>query len=82
VQCAPLAIPLAVFGLSLGRGNWLGVGGPFSSSTKTLGQKSDIRTDRLAMQLDHDSGQMDGTCLSGGLPAHFHARSRGDGASG
>ncbi|MGZ8415393.1 MAG: DnaJ domain-containing protein [Methyloceanibacter sp.] len=62
----PLAIPLAVFGLSLlGRGNWLGVGGPFSSSTKTPGQKSDIRTDRLAMQLDHDSGQMDGTCLFG-----------------
>ena len=62
----PLAIPLAVFGLSLlGRGNWLGVGGPFSSSHTSPGQKSDIRTDRLAMQLDHDSGQMDGMCLFG-----------------
>ncbi len=62
----PLAIPLAVFGLSLlGRGNWLGVGGPLGSSRKSPGQKSDIRTDRLAMQLDHDSGHMDGTCLFG-----------------
>jgi len=62
----PLAIPLAVFGLALmGRGNLLGVGGPFGSARKTPGQKSDIRTERLAMALDHDSGQMDGKCLSG-----------------
>jgi hypothetical protein len=62
----PLAIPLAVFGLSLmGRGSWFGLGGPFASSSKTPGQKSDIRTDRLEMQLDHDSGQMDGKCLTG-----------------
>jgi len=62
----PLAIPLAVFGLSLmGRGNWLGMGGPFGSSSKTPGQSSDIRTDRLEMRLDHDSGRMDGTCLTG-----------------
>src|SRR5262245_27927075 len=62
----PLAIPLAVLGLSLiGRGNWLGVGGPFGSSRKTPGQTSDIRTDRLEMRLDHDSGRMDGTCLAG-----------------
>jgi hypothetical protein len=62
----PLAIPLAVFGLSLlGRGNWLGVGGPFASASKTPGQASDIRTDRLEMQLDHDTGRMDGKCLFG-----------------
>ena len=62
----PLAIPLAVFGLALmGRGNLLGVGGPFGSARKTPGQKSDIRTERLEMALDHDSGQMDGKCLSG-----------------
>ena len=62
----PLAIPLAVFGLSLmGRGGWFGLGGPFSSTSKTPGQKSDIRTDKLEMQLDHDSGQMDGKCLIG-----------------
>jgi hypothetical protein len=62
----PLAIPLAVFGLSLmGRGGWFGLGGPFGSSSKTPGQKSDVRTDRLEMQLDHDSGQMDGRCFTG-----------------
>ena len=62
----PLAIPLAVFGLSLmGRGGWFGLGGPFSSTSKTPGQKSDIRTGKLEMQLDHDSGQMDGKCLIG-----------------
>ena len=62
----PLAIPLAVFGLSLmGRGGWFGHGGPFASSRRTPGQKSDVRTDRLEMQLDHDSGQMDGTCFTG-----------------
>jgi hypothetical protein len=61
----PLAIPLAVFGLGLlGRGSWVGLGGPFGSS-KTPGQKSDIKTDKLEMQLDHDSGHMEGKCLYG-----------------
>jgi hypothetical protein len=61
----PLAIPLAVFGLSLmGRGG-LGLGRPFGSARKTPGQKSHIRTDRLEMELDHDSGHMEGKCLSG-----------------
>ena len=61
----PLAIPLAVFGLSLiGRGG-LGLGGPFGSAHKTPGQKSDIRTEKLEMALDHDSGHMEGKCLSG-----------------
>ena len=62
----PLAIPLAVFGLALmGRGNLLGLGGRFDSARKTPGQKSDIRTERLEMTLDHDGGQMEGKCLSG-----------------
>ena len=82
----PLAIPLAVFGLSLmGRGGWFGLGGPFASSSKTPGQKSDVRTDRLEMQLDHDSGQMDGTCFTGrfaGRSALDPERPRGDGAAG
>jgi len=61
----PLAIPLAVFGLSLiGRGG-LGFGGPFGSAHKTPGHKSDIRTEKLEMALDHDSGHMEGKCLSG-----------------
>ena len=62
----PLAIPLAVFGLALlGRGSWVGLGGPFGSAHKTPGQSSHIRTDRLEMELDHDSGHMEGQCLSG-----------------
>ncbi|MEX2166324.1 MAG: DnaJ domain-containing protein [Methyloceanibacter sp.] len=57
----PLAIPLAVFGLSLlGRGS----GGPLGAS-RTPGQKSEVRTERLEMQLDHDTGDMDGKCLAG-----------------
>jgi hypothetical protein len=57
----PVAIPLAVFGLSLlGRVS----GSPFGSS-RTPGQKSQVRTDRLEMALDHDTGDMDGKCLTG-----------------
>jgi hypothetical protein len=60
----PVAIPLAVFGLSLlRRGGGFGAG-PFGGSP-TPGQTSDVRTDKLDMTLDHDSGQMDGTCLTG-----------------
>jgi len=61
----PVAIPLAVFGLALIRGSGLGMGGPFGSASKTPGQKSHIRTERLEMELDHDSGHMEGKCLSG-----------------
>jgi hypothetical protein len=61
----PIAIPLAAFGLALmRRGGGIGIGGPFGSSHKP-GQKSQVRTDRLEMELDHDSGQMDGRCLKG-----------------
>jgi hypothetical protein len=62
----PLAIPLAVFGLALiGRGGGLGFGGPFGSAQKSPGQTSKVRTDRLEMELDHDSGRMEGQCLTG-----------------
>jgi DnaJ domain len=62
----PLAIPLAAFGLALvgGRGR-LGLGGIFGSSQKSPGQKSHVQTERLEMELDHDSGHMDGKCLTG-----------------
>jgi hypothetical protein len=61
-----IAIPLAVFGFALlRRSSGLGFGGPFSSASKTPGQKSRIKTDRLEMELDHDSGEMEGQCLSG-----------------
>jgi hypothetical protein len=62
----PLAIPLVMFGLALmGRGGGMGGGGPFASARTTPGQKSHIGTERLEMELDHDSGRMEGTCLSG-----------------
>lgn len=61
-----IAIPLAVFGFALlRRSTGFGLGGPFGSSSKTPGQKSRIRTDRLEMELDHDSGDMEGQCRSG-----------------
>jgi hypothetical protein len=62
----PIAIPLAVFGISLlGRVS----GSPFSSSG-TPGQKSQVRTGRLEMSLDHDTGDMEGKVLTG----HFAGR--------
>jgi hypothetical protein len=62
----PIAIPLAVFGFALvsgGRG--MGLGGVFGPSQKSAGQTSRVGTERLEMELDHDSGYMDGTCLTG-----------------
>src|SRR5919204_1873972 len=61
----PLAIPLAVFGLALVGVKGLGIGGPFGSARKSPGQASRVRTDRLEMELDHDSGRMDGKVLTG-----------------
>jgi len=60
---AVIAVPLAAFGLALvsgGRG-----GGLFGSSQKSPGQTSNVGTERLEMELDHDSGHMDGKCLTG-----------------
>jgi len=62
----PIAIPLAAFGLALvGGGRSGGLGGIFGSSQKSPGQTSHVGTDRLEMELDHDSGHMDGKCLTG-----------------
>ena len=64
----PLAIPLALFGfalLGLPLGSWFGSSGPFGFSRKSPGQKSEVRTDALEMELDHDSGRMEGRCLKG-----------------
>src|SRR5262245_58266783 len=59
-----LAIPLAVFGFSLLRqGSGLGFGDPFGSARKAPGQKSRVKTDRLEVELDHDTGGMAGKCL-------------------
>jgi DnaJ domain len=62
----PIAIPIALFGFALlRRSSGISFGGPFGSASKTPGQKSRIKTDRIEMELDHDSGHMDGECLSG-----------------
>ena len=61
----PLAIPLAVFGLSLLGKGVPGFGDPFGSADKSPGQTSKVRTDVLEMELDHDSGHMDGQPLKG-----------------
>jgi hypothetical protein len=62
----PVAIPLAVFGLSLLRqSSGFGFGDPFGSARKAPGQRSQVKTDRLEIELDHDSGRMEGKCLTG-----------------
>jgi DnaJ domain len=62
----PLAIPVGLFGLALlglPVGPWFrGLGG---SAEKSPGQTSGVRTEGLAMELDHDSGEMEGRCLKG-----------------
>lgn len=64
----PLAIPLAAFALSLiagGSGLGGGFGGLGGSGEKSKGQASYVQTERLEMELDHDTGYMDGRCLKG-----------------
>jgi len=62
----PIAIPLAAFGLALVSGGGArSLGGMFGSSRKSPGQTSHVETERLEMDLDHDSGHMDGKCLWG-----------------
>jgi hypothetical protein len=61
-----LGIPLALFGFSLlRRGSGFGFGDPFGRARKAPGQKSQVKTDRLEVALDHDTGEMEGKCLSG-----------------
>ena len=63
---AVFAVPLAAFGLALVTGGSRGgLAGIFGSSQKSPGQTSNVGTERLEMELDHDSGHMDGKCLTG-----------------
>jgi hypothetical protein len=62
----PIAIPLAAFALALvSGGSMRSLGGMFGSAQKSPGQASHVATERLEMELDHDSGYMDGKCLAG-----------------
>lgn len=62
----PIAIPLAAFGVALLGGiGRSGLGGFGGSAHKSPGQTSHVGTERLEMELDHDTGHMDGTCLTG-----------------
>ncbi len=59
------AVPLFVFGLGLiGHSTIFPNGFPFGGA-KSSGQKSKVETPHLTMELDHDSGNMQGTVLQG-----------------
>ncbi len=60
-----LAVPLIFVAVSLLRGN-IGGFNPFpGSSGKSQGQRSRVRTRTIEMELDHDSGDMEGNVVSG-----------------
>jgi DnaJ-domain-containing protein 1 len=65
----PVAIPIGIFGLGLLARSIPGFPGgfnPFSgSANKSAGQQSRVRTNTIEMELDHDTGDMDGRVLSG-----------------
>lgn len=63
---AGLAVPLLMLAVSLlGRGSGFPWGGGMGQSEKSPGQKSTVRTKTVEMELDHDTGDMRGTVLSG-----------------
>ncbi len=63
-----LAAPLMVVGsILLRRFGGLGTFNPGTARNKREGQKSRVRTRALAMELDHDTGEMEGEVLSGPL---------------
>jgi hypothetical protein len=69
---AVAAFLLLTFGHRLGMPvqSWLSKG-PFRASRKSPGQKSQVRTHALEMELDHDSGRMEGRCLKGQFSGRF-----------
>lgn len=62
------AVPIGILALSLLGRNVGGPGGfgPFSGgANKSAGQRSRVRTQNVEMELDHDTGDMEGTVLQG-----------------
>ncbi len=62
------AVPLGILGMSLLGRSFPGAGGfnPFpGGANKSAGQQSRVRTQNVEMELDHDSGNMEGTVLQG-----------------
>jgi hypothetical protein len=60
-----VAAPLFVLGLGLLAPNFSFGPGTFNWGRRTEGQKSSVQTQMLSMELDHDSGDMDGEVLAG-----------------
>lgn len=59
------AVPLAAVGMALLGWSLPGGFGPVGGGSKTSGQRSRVRTAMLDMQLDHDTGRMDGDVTAG-----------------
>ncbi|MDA7946278.1 MAG: DnaJ domain-containing protein [Hyphomicrobiaceae bacterium] len=67
------AVPLGIVAMSLLGRNFSGAGGfsPFpGSARKSAGQTSRVRTQNIEMELDHDTGDMEGTVLKGRFASH------------
>jgi DnaJ domain len=62
-----IAAPFAIAGLGLVGLKSLIPGGGFSWGQKSPGQRSRVATSLLAMELDHDTGRMDGGVVAGPL---------------
>ncbi|MGH6874990.1 MAG: DnaJ domain-containing protein [Aestuariivirgaceae bacterium] len=62
---AALAAPMFVLGLGMLNKNFPFGSGNFNWGRKSEGQKSSVRTSMLSMELDHDTGTMDGEVLAG-----------------
>jgi hypothetical protein len=60
-----IAIPLGLFGLGLLGWGPFAATGWFQRTQKTPGQRSRVRAQFIEMELDHDSGTMSGTIVSG-----------------
>jgi DnaJ domain len=59
------AVPIFILGLGLLGKSGLFPGGGFSWGQKSTGQRSRVATSLLAMELDHDTGRMEGSVLAG-----------------